>query len=141
MIGMKQCIHKERNYDNKRLPLTTKAKTYLTEAIDDRLRYISTITSQNQTLYVIFVHERSVGRINIENNYSATKARKKRTKLSLVPDYQTRLDGSSFIQALLASDIKHKLTFYLFFTCSSSQKNKATEQISKCYSLICTTKG
>lgn len=128
MIGMKHCIHKERNYDNKRLALTTKAKTYLTEAIDDRLRYISTITSQNQTLYVIFVHERSVGRINIENNYSATKSKEKENKVIFgagLSDRTRRIIIYSGLAGLRYQTQTYILSFLHVFLESEEQGHRA----------------
>lgn len=43
---------------------------YLRKAINDGLRNISSITSQNQTLHVVFVDKGSISRIDIENNYN-----------------------------------------------------------------------
>lgn len=43
---------------------------YLREAINDGLWNISSITTQNQTLHVVFVDKCSISRIDIENNYN-----------------------------------------------------------------------
>lgn len=79
--------HARNSYDNKSLWATANVKIedsriqYLAEAIHDRLRDITTITSQNNTLHIIFVNERSISWINIENDFSGTRKKTKENKL------------------------------------------------------------
>lgn len=79
--------HTRKSYDNKSLWVTANIKIensriqYLAEAVDDWLRDITTITSQNNTLHIIFVDERSISWINIENDFSGTRKKTKEKKL------------------------------------------------------------